>query len=177
MSRVLVAAPLAAGDRCAPGNISLSLAISAMCSDVKTIFPLPQHACGKRPAAAPSRSHPSVQRIRAAASAGSKNSRSMSMLRRWFTSLFIAVVTRGNMTMCEGSGLSLQREGLCDIQCSRSGRWTADREALNPGTLTLHRCLVISCRQKVSRRPRAGELVRQKRGMRMLERASADSRR
>ena len=51
------------------GKISFSLAISVMCSEVKTIFPLPQHAWGKRPAAAPSRSHPSLQRMRAAASA------------------------------------------------------------------------------------------------------------
>lgn len=41
------------------------------------IFPLPQHAWGKRPLVAPSHSQDSVQRMRAAASAGSKNSMSM----------------------------------------------------------------------------------------------------
>jgi hypothetical protein len=57
-----------------PGRISLNFAISRMCSEVKMIFPFPQHAWGKRPLVAPSRSHDSVQRIKAAASAGSKNS-------------------------------------------------------------------------------------------------------
>jgi hypothetical protein len=62
------------GNALLPGRISLNFAISRMCSEVKMIFPFPQHAWGKRPLVAPSRSHDSVQRISAAASAGSKNS-------------------------------------------------------------------------------------------------------
>lgn len=45
MSRVLPAlAVCPADDGWEPGKISLSLAISAMCSEVKTILPLPQQA-------------------------------------------------------------------------------------------------------------------------------------
>ena len=82
-----------------PGRISLNRAISAMCSDVKMIFPFPQHGWGKRPLEAPSRSHASVQRMRAAASAGSKNSRSTLAPKEWLTTLlFMNARDETNMT-------------------------------------------------------------------------------
>lgn len=105
MRRVLlVLAVCAEGDGWELGRISLSLAISAMCSEVNTILPLPQQACGKRPAAAPSRSHPSLQRMRAAASAGSKNSKSMSLRSRLVHREFISIHARKDMMSMQTLG-------------------------------------------------------------------------
>ena len=87
------------GDALLPGRISLNFAISNMCSEVKMIFPFPQHAWGKRPLVAPSRSHDSVQRISAAASAGSKNSISTgSPKRKALVSTFMAAWRPTDMT-------------------------------------------------------------------------------
>lgn len=95
---LLVLAACVAGEGWELGKISLSLAISAMCSDVKTIFPLPQHACGNRPEAAPSRSHPSLQRMSAAASEGSKNSKFISVRSRSRGFYFMRNLMSKNMT-------------------------------------------------------------------------------
>jgi hypothetical protein len=132
LARVPISLSLAAGRRLTarepllPGRISLNFAISRMCSDVKMILPLPQQAWGKRPLLAPSRSHDSVQRMRAAASAGSKNSMSMgTSIRKKVVSSFMPAKGLANMTGSHPPKHRHRRKAVTERSVASAPAWRA----------------------------------------------------